>query len=235
MEPHDPSHLYRTICCTACGHQLVVPVSCGNRFCTTCSSSRLGRIRAKLRSLVAAEVPAPHFGFKFLTLTIPNQSDIRVGSQLLLSAFRRLRQRALWKRVCVSGAYVLEVTGSTGKWHVHLHAILVSRFIPHRILSAIWFKCSGGKIVYIQAIPPRAAVNYLTKYLTKGSLNLPDQFTVSHALASLRWFSAFGRWHAVLGGLPKIKPTCPACQNDTFLVVTGPPWERFKRAHPGFS
>lgn len=212
-EPSPPSHTYRRIVCLSCGFTFDVPIYCGNRFCNTCARPRLRRIRAKLNALLTSVRPSPGYSIKFLTLTIPNTPDLRAAHLILLRSFRRLRQRALWNRRVRGGAYVLELTGNPSSWHLHLHAIIESRYIPVKQLSRTFEKAGGGRIVWITRIPPHAASLYLTKYLTKSSLPLDSQREASLALAGARLFQPFGSWHDLSLSLPKVHYVCPRCNS----------------------
>lgn len=210
-------HTYSRFFCSSCGKHYDVPVYCGNRFCLHCSTARRARIRRKIIHIVANLPSIPSFKVRFLTLTIPNQVDLAVGARVLISSFRKLRQRQWWFNKVLGGCYVIEVTGRPGLWHVHLHAIIQSRFLPVRELSKQWRKCSPGMIVHIKNVPIRAVVSYVTKYVTKSQLDLCDQTTASTALKSFRMFQPFGSWHSIALTAPKYQYECPNCGNAVLI------------------
>jgi len=137
----------------------------------------------------------------------------------LTGSFRRLRQRALWKNHVAGGAFVLEVTKTDAGWHAHIHAIIQSSFIKWKLLVADWKAVSGGQGVYIKKIPKTDIIRYLTKYLTKTSLSIPDQFDASGALKGSRLFQPFGSWYAISCDAPRYKPHCTHCQATDFMPI----------------
>lgn len=136
-----------------------------------------------------------------LTLSVKNCSDLDSGIRHLISSFRRLRQRALWKRYCYGGAYVIEIKGGPGNWHPHIHAIIYSCYIPWASLRSAWFDVSGGTAVWISDISDDRAKLYVTKYLTKFDIPAAQLDLVSASLRRYRLFNRFGEWHNIL--IPK--------------------------------
>jgi len=212
-------HPYITLVCCHCGEQISVPQYCGDRFCPVCSASRRSRVRFRLSTLIDLARPLPGESIKHLTLTIPNLPDPDAALDVLIKSFRKLRARAWWKRNVSGGAYVVEITGQDGSWHVHIHAVICARYLPFDLLKRIWMECSPGNHVYIQKIPKAAAVGYLTKYLTKESVSNEDRPTVSRALRSRRLFQCFGSWAGVSVSVPVYRYPCPACNNSLWAPL----------------
>ncbi|MBA7646327.1 hypothetical protein ES703_54089 [subsurface metagenome] len=210
------SHSFRTIVCTHCGYKISVPIYCGNRFCPVCSVPRLLRVRRRLDWICLNITPPSGYDFKFLTLTIRNQSDLPEMLALLVKSFRRLRQRAVWKQYVRGGAFVLEVTGRPGNWHAHLHAVIEARYFPYDKILNAWRKVSGSIGVWIKRLPKKSIVGYLTKYLSKCSVpeNLTDD--VSDSVSGFRLFQPFGTWYAVNLTFQMPKPGCPECGKHCF-------------------
>lgn len=213
MEPEplpDPAppefHDFITIACERCGKTIEVPVYCGNRFCPVCSKRRLNRVRRRLDWIISQYRLPRGYRFKHLTLTVPNQQYCDDMVKHLIKSFRKLRQRAAWKNRVLGGAYVLEITGRPNNWHVHIHAIIVSRYFDWDQIFKLWLGCSGGRGVFIQNIPAGQVTRYLTKYLSKPSV--PDMVLedVNWALKGTRLFSPFGDWHAL--NLKYLVPKC---------------------------
>lgn len=164
----------------------------------------------------AARSRAP-YGLSHLTLSTANCSDLSAGVRSLISSFRRLRQRKLWRSHVSGGAYVIEVTGHPGSWHPHLHIIIESTYIEWSQLLSAWQSVSGGSSVYIQRIPGKQAVAYLTKYISKPSVNTTLLSQLNAALKDTRMFQPFGTWHSVR--LPVVKKSypCPECGCDVWV------------------
>lgn len=210
---HDFARFY----CTSCGTSFDAPVNCGNRFCPVCTTRRRCSVRSKLNHIVASTPSVEGYDIKFLTLTIPNQENLHDGTVLLVRSFRKLRQRQFFRSRVRGGCYVIEICGTPHRWHIHLHAIIHARYIPHRKLSVIWASCSPGKIVFITRIPLKAVVSYVTKYITKSVMPLDQQIIASEELKHLRLFQPFGDWHAFSLAAPKFHYECPSCHATHFI------------------
>jgi len=210
-------HLFITLCCTHCGHKIDVPVYCGNRFCPVCGVARRMRVRNRLEFLAANVAEPKDMSMKFLTLTIPSQPDVFVMTRFILKAFRKLRQRAFWKKNVDGGAFVLEIKGAQGYWHVHLHAVLMCNFLPYDELLKLWIGCSKGRGVWIEKIPTDQIVKYLSKYLTKPSVDDVALNDANWALHGLRLFSPFGSWYNLNLTYSKPKAECPECHSTSWM------------------
>lgn len=215
-------HKYITIACAKCNDRHDVPVSCGDRFCPICSVARRGRVRYRLSQLVKLVDPPPGFNPKFITLTIPNSTDLRLGVKSIMASFRRLRQTQFWRNYVHGGAFVIEITGKVGAYHIHIHAIVHAKFIPHSQLMKHWEAVSGGFIVWVKRIPVAAVVAYLCKYLSKCDDEHPDDRTMSDALKGVRLFQPFGSWHSCERKIPKHKGVCPKCKSSDWVVCCLP-------------
>lgn len=215
-----PDHDYVTFVCGCCGDTLVVPVSCGNRFCTTCNKSRTSRLRKRVRFLMKNVTLSKGRSFKFLTMTIPNMDNPAEQLKIIQKSFRRLRQRKYWKTKVEGGCVFYEVkTGTDGKYHIHLHAIIQSDYIPVKELSEIWSQVSPGCIIDIRWISDKAIINYITKYTTKSALSLNSQLYASRLLKGSRLFQPFGTWHAIGNGYKHEPYECPYCQISDWMYV----------------
>ena len=135
---------------------------------------------------------------KFLTLTIkPRDASLRDTITYLLRCFNRLRQSAVWKQLVQGGIYVVEITRAKQRthWHVHLHVLMRSAYIPHSWLSSRWSEITGGsKVVYIEKADQKAG-KYMAKYLSKGnsdSLGDFERWPFYEELHGKRLHAAFG-------------------------------------------
>lgn len=217
MNHPTADHDFARFFCTSCGTSFDAPVNCGNRFCSVCTVRRRASVRSKLNHIVASTPSLEGYDIKFLTLTIPNQIDLHDGTVLLVRSFRKLRQRAWWKQRVAGGCFVIEVCGTPHRWHIHLHAIIHARYLPHRKLSQLWHRCSPGKIVFITRIPLKAVVAYVTKYITKSAMPMDQQLLASADLKGMRLFQPFGTWHSFCLAAPKFHFECPSCHATHFL------------------
>lgn len=209
-QDRQSSHGWRRLWCMRCGHTIDVLVDCGRRFCPTCARRRARRIQNRLQYLFDKIQIQPKAGLKMLTLSTKNCQSLEPGIRHLVSSFRRLRQRALWKHYVIGGAFIIEVKGRPGNWHPHIHAVMYSYYIPWGRLRDAWRAVSGGTAVWISNIGPSQAKQYVTKYVTKSDIPPALQDEVSDALRHFRLFLRFGAWHNII--LPKLKFDCP-CQH----------------------
>lgn len=197
MSESATSHLFRTLSCAHCGWQIRVAIDCKFRFCPTCAPRRSARISRRLHWLIKNTQKKGGYRFKLVTLSMSNCSDIQAGINELVSSFRRLRQRQFWKNYVLSGAFVIEVTGRPGDWHPHIHAIIYARFIPWQLLASKWKQCSSGSGVWINAVDPIKAGQYVTKYISKTQVPEHLRPSLSAALSRFRLFQRFGNWHSL--------------------------------------
>lgn len=223
MQPDSLApHQYRRYACTGCGHVINAPVSCGNRFCPICSGPRRRRIRGQLRAIIETNSSDNAFAFRFVTLTIPNQERLDVAARILISSFRRLRQRRFWRTRVRGGCYVLEIAGEPGRWHLHLHIITQGGFLPKRQLSAEWSRCSPGRIVCVRHVPPGAMVGYITKYISKSCLSPEIQKIASDQLQGFRLFQLFGSWFCFARKVKSERCACPKCGGTSWWPLDIP-------------
>lgn len=207
-------HKFFHMICTGCGRFVDIPVYCGNRFCEICGSPRALKIRRKLTEFLELYIIPPKCGMRMITLSVPNCENLPDGIAELIRCFRRLRQRAYWKTKVRGGAFVIEIKGTPGNWHPHIHAIVCSQYLNWNNLHKAWNDVSGGLSVYISNIPKRAVVNYILKYITKPSVSPFCLDDVANALQSKRLFQPFGDWHSPLAKIKKHRYSCPTCGHD---------------------
>lgn len=209
-------HKFVRLECESCGDYFEVPVYCGDRFCEICSGSRRSRVRKRLDALVGCVRHVPSYSFKHLTLTIKNQRNLSVMVRVIFNSFKKLRQTSSWKEHVLGGAFVTEVTGSKGNWHVHLHIIIQAKYYEWTELLALWRKLSPGRGVFIQDIPKAQTVRYLTKYLTKCETSIYDRDELNHALKGTRLFQPFGTWYGFNKAYIPPAPVCKGCDEPSF-------------------
>jgi hypothetical protein len=216
----DFSHNWKSVFCTHCGHRIDFPEACGKRFCGICSAKRNRRVANRLRFLISVGSSSSVKNLRFLTLTLPNFADLQTGFDHLIKSFRKLRQRREFMAHTEGGAFVIEVTGKTGAWHVHLHGILQGNFWSVYRISKLWKQCSGGEIVDIRAIYGTKLAGYLTKYLTKCTVPEECMDEVETAFRGKRMFGCFGTWHDInLRYNPPVY-ACPSCMKCDWSIPT---------------
>lgn len=212
-------HGFRTLTCMHCGQRIRVPILCSNRWCPECSYIRTRLIRHRLTWLLQSHQPPSGYGYKMLTLTIRSSNDLSAMIDKLLKSFRRLRQRRWFSYYCRGGATVVEVTHTEQGWHAHIHAVIESRYIPWEKLRYEWEDITGSTGVYIQRIPTKALVGYVTKYLTKTSLPESLHDLASDALRKRRLFQPFGCFVAIYKTPPLPRAHCKECGAAVFGIL----------------
>lgn len=191
----ETTHGFRTFNCANCGHELRIPVRCGDRFCPVCSKSAASKTRKRLNWLFSHVEKRKNYNWKFITLTLKSSDDLALMVGKLIADFRRLRNRKFWTNAIDGGAYVIELTHGVHGWHAHLHIIAFGQFIPQRFLSRQWNGISGSPIVDIRKADPRDLTTYVTKYITKFEIPEGRRWEALHALDGRRLWSPFGILH----------------------------------------
>lgn len=222
----DHQHAFSTVFCEHCGHTLSVPVYCKNRFCSVCSNHRNRVIRHKIDTLVNTVILRKYDSFKFLTLTVRNNPDLKLMTDELIKAFRMLRQRALWKKHVRGGCVVIEAKKGENGWHVHLHIIIESSFFPVDRLTALWKLVSTGQGVYIKKIHGSQVIGYITKYVTQEKATKAEQENMTVVLKDRRLFQCFGSWFDIVRRIPRMKFPCPACNRVHWFFGSHDMWFR---------
>jgi hypothetical protein len=211
------NHPYITLFCSGCGHKLVVPVYCKNRFCPVCSRRRIKIVRHRIKALLDRVPAIPGRRIGMLTLTMKSMTDPRKMSDEIVAAFRRLRQSKFFINRVSGGVYVLEVKQNSQGWHVHIHAIIQADYIPRSWLVKRWKKITGSWNVDIRLKDKGAALSYVTKYITvveKGT----DQKAAAAALRDKRLFQCFGTFHGYLKPYAPPKFRCPDCDKTDWFT-----------------
>lgn len=158
--------------CSLTGKTRVVAPACKLRFCPRCAGIHARRTRARLETWAGSVERNQTDRLRLITLT-QRSSAAPLDHQLrhLYAAYRRLRQRALWKKATHGAIAVLQVTfnASTQQWHPHLHVVHHGKFIDYRALRAAWSAVThGSDIVDIREIHnSQQAADYVTRYVSR--------------------------------------------------------------------
>ena len=183
---------------------------CHSKWCVPCARTRAYRLAANLNAALDT------LRCRFLTLTLRSTDQpLTVLLDFLLKSFRTLRATPLWKERVAGGAAFIEITRGKNldHWHVHLHALLVGKFLDKAALKAEWLRITGDSyIVKIRRPTTHEEVTrYVTKYVTKPldhsaalvPVNLAEAIT---ALRGRRTVITFGTWK----NLHLTRPTEPS-------------------------
>jgi hypothetical protein len=174
---------------------------CKNRLCLPCAQNRGNRIAAHLAELIGGK-PC-----RFITLTLRSEPHVALSTRLdrLYNAFRALRRQAIWRRAVDGGAAFLEVTRTQDhSWHVHLHCVVVGRYIHQATLASTWLAITGDSFVVDVRLVRSAeqTCSYVAKYCGKPPIAAcgDDPALLADLAAGLkgrRLCAAFGTWRTV--------------------------------------
>jgi hypothetical protein len=145
---------------------------------------------------------------RFVTLTM-RQVDRPLSDSIdcLYNAFRKLQRMKQWRRRVTAGVGFLELKykEETGLWNVHLHLLVVGKFIPKLELSKWWYAATGDSFIVKIKLPGDGAgvTRYVTKYASKplnsSYLHLPHALDEAiGAVKGRRMCTTFGGWRGVL-------------------------------------
>lgn len=176
----------------------VTSSKCHDRFCLPCCNDRANAAQAKLLDKMKGVL------LRFVTLTL-RSDDEPLQQQLdrLYASFRKLRQRAFWKRRVKGGIAFVEVKWSAkGKrWHPHLHVMVHGMYLPKKDLGHEWYRVTGDSwIVDVRKVADETqAAKYVAKYATKGydasAVGSDDRLHEAIlAFHGRRFVIAFGDW-----------------------------------------
>jgi len=234
--PIHTTHAFRRFSCENCGHEISPPIYCGDRFCEVCSRPRRTRVRHRIQWMSSRVKHPDNHSLSHLVLTAKNQPEITPMFDQLLVSFRRMRKTKLWSRFVSGGAFVVEVTGDDGNWHVHLHVIIYNSYFPHKQLSNLWNHSGGGTHIYIERLKKRDITHYLTKYLSKSEVAPKNRAAVNAALKHCRLFQPFGSWFKASHGYVQPKCECPICHKSSWISldwINSSDWTLCNHSPPG--
>ena len=171
---------------------------CHDRFCRPCAGSRGRTIAANVAAYIGKR------RYRFLTLTIKTTDlTLKQGIDKLYRSFGLLRRSKLWQARVTGGVAVCEVKPgkSHDGWHPHLHCIIEGKFLPYKVLRALWMGIT--KDSFILDIRPggdaESAAYYICKYITKPftseTIRTESRLEEAiHALHGRRVITTFGSW-----------------------------------------
>jgi hypothetical protein len=171
-------------------------VRCGLRICPACQRAYAHRVAERMAELFKHSRREPP---KMVTLTLkPSARDLADSIRYLKSCFRRLRATAWWKALVRYGVAVVEVTRGESRdhWHVHLHAVCWSTFIPWAELKRLWKRITCGS--FIVNVRPCSDTDTLTKYLTSYLTKPPDASVFESDDLAREWYHALTAQHWVI-------------------------------------
>ncbi len=135
---------------------------------------------------------------KHVVLTARNTEGItKRRVQEFKAAFTKLRRRAVTKN-WRGGFYAIEITNEGKGWHLHLHALVETRWIDQGKLAKEWAECIGQDFAIVWVKDGRKAdyLRELCKYVTDGNQLAgwqPEEIKdYIDAFSGVRTFGCFG-------------------------------------------
>jgi len=189
------------------GELKVISSACHDRWCPMCAAEKAAYATEQTEEYIKS-LKKP----RFLTLTLRHSTaTLKDQIEFLQESFRRLRNRAYWKRRVDGGIWFLQCKRghNSGNWHPHLHILLDGHYLEQGKLSELWqlITC-GSLIVDIRTIHDRkAAAEYVARYVARPAIlknmSMPDRVEVIKALHGKRLCGAFGTGKEVSLSRPK--------------------------------
>lgn len=190
------------------GDVRIMTDSCRDRWCPMCAEQKAKYAKDSAEIYIKSmKVP------RFLTLTLRN-NDNGLAEQIdfLQGSFRRIRQRAYWKKNVTGGIWFLQVKRghNSGCWHPHLHILLDGNYMEQGKLSDLWELVTfGSPVIDIRKIhDPESAASYVSRYTARpaalADMSVEDRLVVIKALFGKRLSGTFGTGKTVTLTPPKI-------------------------------
>ena len=140
--------------------------------CKTCNTEACSYYRAKAlaREIIDIKIELGKYA-RFVTLTLPNYQDWRIGLADLKKKVRNFRHTQVFKSKVLGGVDFYEyTTASDGTHNVHYHGIWIGDYWKQDNLLQSW-KHGGARIELIKKKYEEAnTVRYCTKYVHKQKI-----------------------------------------------------------------
>jgi len=183
--------------------------ACNDRWCPMCSASKAAYAAEQTEEYINS-MKEP----RFLTFTLRHdRGDLKSQLDFLTDSFRRIRNRAYWKKNVTGGIWFLQVKRGTGTgcWHPHLHILVDGNYMEQHRLSELWELVTfGSPVIDIRRIyDPTATAKYVARYTARpakmADMPLADRIEVIEALKGKRLCGTFGNAKGVHLTRPKEK------------------------------
>ena len=163
----DCGSSYRLVTCDdGCKSKFIMVQRCGSHLCRYCARIYAAKIREYFIKPVIAyhkQSKSKTHRFMFLTLTSNQPTTDKLPRQLLRDAKKLFDM--LYPGPDQGAFFKLDI-GASG--NIHLHCIVYGKYVSQSVISELWQKIHGAKIIHIeQCKTPEQAANYCSKYLVK--------------------------------------------------------------------
>ena len=169
---------------------------CGLRWCPMCAASRQAWIASECeRWFIQVDQP------RLVTLTM-RHTNAPLADQVneLYDHFRKFRRRKFFADRTKGGVWFFHIKKSQSdhKWHPHLHMLIDSDFLEHKLIRKLWLKITGDSdIVHIKAVTnPTNSVKHAARYSAEpcdlSTLALVDGLELYYSLNGRRLAGSWG-------------------------------------------
>jgi len=217
--------------CQNCGKGWWIIEKCRQRVCPLCSYE-VSKERSKYILAITRKMKYP----KLLTFTMPLwQDDPHDGIKYLREAWNKLRRTKLMESVR-GGCYSIELKVKDEGYHIHMHALVDSDYLPYQKVFSEWRRILDIEHVEIdiRCAENQKAREYVAKYTAKAAgYDTNETAIVKWYLATKgeRLFATFGAWYNAK--LEELLPEeqvfvpkciCPYCgkEGTVYLARDGP-------------
>ena len=186
----------------------VIGNACRLRWCPLCAAAKRRSITHQVVEWLKTQKKP-----KFLTLTLKH-ADSPLPDQIahLYKSFTAIRRRQAFKRKIKGGIWFFQLKKSDtdGKWHPHLHCLIVGSYIEQRVVAKLWHSVTKSSIIVdIRAVRDAAkAAEYVARYAASPAalteLTIDEQQQVYFALHGRRLCGSWGRAKSVEMSHPKL-------------------------------
>jgi len=181
--------------------QLIPNYTCEFRLCPDCARRQANKKFNKYQGRVYAYARTHRVTPMHLVLT----QEKRKGESLqgsvdrLMTAYRKLIRRSVWKEYFKGGLWSIEFTFDGTAYHTHLHLMVFrAKFIDVDLLRAEWSAAGGGQNLRLLKIDDvgrglREVLKYIAKPIDIGNFtatNLKDVLKMK----GKRFFGTFGEF-----------------------------------------
>jgi len=237
--------------CQGCGSVGRAKNRCGMRVCLYCAGRMKAKLLAKYQKGIERLSDFYKSRLKLVTLTLKNVPDLQSPDFNVITeikqAFYRLRKRPLLRKKIYGGVYGVEATHRGKGWHVHIHALISSKFIrdacdvmkeaknrkeeekleaencvycKDKCLRRLWQEETGSTVIDIKKADTTGIIEiigYIAKPLSTKNAELLVDWW--EVMRNRPFLKPFGCFY----DMRKLKAllTCPWCGDQHFKVYYG--------------
>ncbi len=223
------THL-QTMVCDECHSTWLAPCNCKLRWCAVCAPRKSAKY-ANFALGLFSRAQSP----RWITLTMERKPQLGAGLDHLKRAFRNWRLNPRIRAIVRGGLYQIEIKPKADGWHIHLHALIDSAYLPKKVLWSSWAAALGQKTasVQINAIRGNTVIRYVTKYALKpadiADMDAGQLAAYAQETRNRRLLGTWGTWYRLTMAklypdAPRPQPTCPICHKPghTYPIRAGP-------------